>query len=246
MSDPSQNPGRPVPHGRHFDATQWSMVLRAGQGGDEGQAALESLCRTYWYPVYAWIRGRGNGPEDAEDLTQGFFATLLYRESLAAVSEAKGRFRTFLIRSIQYYLADEYDRRTAARRGGGVAPVELDGLSPEARYALEPAAEDAPDAAFDRRWTQVLVARSLQRLEEEQEAAGRGAMMDQLRDFIGGEPDAGAYAAAAEKLGLSRNTVAVTVHRLRGRCRELIMEEILQTVETRAEAEVELKALFGR
>ena len=228
-----------------FADTRWSVVLRAGGGADgDAATALENLCRLYWYPVYAWIRGRGHGPEESQDLTQDFFASLLRRESLAGVSQEKGRFRTFLIRSIQYFLADHLAWKNAARRGGGRPPLELDALEPEKRYTLEPATNDAPDAAFDRRWTQVLVTQALQRLEDEQRAAGRGEMMETLRDFIGGAPDTGEYARAAQALAISQNAVAVTVRRLRMRCRELIMAAIMETVETREEAEAELRALF--
>ncbi len=231
--------------GRDFNATHWSVVLRAGHSGEPGaDTALEWLCRTYWYPVYAWIRGRGHGAEDAQDLTQGFFASLLRRDSLASVAQEKGRFRTFLIRSIQYFLADACAHRIAARRGGGRGLVELDALEPEKRYALEPVTKDSPDAAFDRRWTQVLVTRALARLEEEQRAAGRSAVMEVLRECIGSAPDAGEYARAAQKLGISQNAVAAAVRRLRLRCRDLILEEIMETVETRTEAEAELRALF--
>jgi len=244
--DPSAIPA-PERGGEHarFVETHWSVVLRAGGGaGGDADTALENLCRTYWYPVYAWIRSRGHGPEESQDLTQDFFASLLRRDSLAGVSQEKGRFRTFLIRSIQYFLADHLAWKNAARRGGGHPLLELDALEPEKRYALEPAAGDAPDAAFDRRWTQVLVTRALQRLDEEQQAAGRGEMMETLREFIGGAPDAGEYARAAQALGISQNAVAVTVRRLRLRCRELILEGIMETVETREEAEAELRALF--
>lgn len=242
----SQNPPAVFAPGEgKFTATHWSGVLKAGQAGQPGAAqALEKLCCAYWYPVYAWIRSRGHGPEEAQDLTQDFFVSLLHRQSLASVSQDKGRFRTFLIRCIQYFLADFHDRKTTARRGGGVGPVELDGLDPEARYALEPATNDAPDTAFDRRWCQVLMARAFQRLEEEQAAAGRGEVMALLKDFIGGVPDAGEYARAAQALGISQNAIAATVRRLRLRCREIIVEEVMETVETRAEAEAELRALF--
>ena len=240
-----QKPMSFAPRDGKFTATHWSVVLKAGQTGEPGAAqALEKLCRAYWYPVYAWIRSKGHGAEEAQDLTQEFFATLLHRQSLAAVCQDKGRFRTFLIRSIQYFLADDHDRKTTARRGGGVAPVELDGLDPESRYALEPATNDAPDTAFDRRWGQVLMARAFQRLEDEQNAAGRGEVIALLKDFIGGLPDAGEYARAAQALSISQNAIAATVRRLRLRCREIILEEVMETVETREEAEAELRALF--
>jgi RNA polymerase sigma factor (sigma-70 family) len=229
-----------------FSATHWSVVLKAGQTGAPGAAAaLEKLCGAYWYPVYAWIRARGHGAEEARDLTQEFFASLLHRDSLATVSREKGRFRTFLIRSIQYFLTDHHRQRTSARRGGGAVPLELDSLDPETRYALEPATNDSPDAAFDRRWCQVLVARAFQRMEAEQQTAGRGEMISVLRHCIGGAPDSGEYARAAQALGMSSNAIAVTVRRLRLRCREIILEEVMETVETREEAESEVRALFG-
>ena len=235
----------PAQGGEKFAETHWSMVLRAGHPeAPEAAQALEGLCRAYWYPVYAWIRSRGHGAEEAQDLTQDFFASLLHRRSLAGVSQEKGRFRTFLIRSIQYFLADDHHRKTALRRGGGTPPVELDGLDPEARYAMEPSTNDSPDAAFDRRWCRVLMARAFQKLEEEQAAAGRGDVFGVLREFIGGVPDAGAYGRAAQTLGISQNAVAASVRRLRLRCRGIILAEIMETVESREEAEEELRALF--
>ena len=238
--------GRAV--GGQFAETQWSMVLRAGSPGEPGATlALERLCQAYWYPVYACVRSRGHEPEDAKDLTQAFFASLLRRESLESVSPEKGRFRTFLLRALQYHLSDARSRASAGRRGGGRQVVALDALEPEQRYALEPPAPgDSPDDAFDRRWGAVLMARAFARLEQEQTAAGKAPAFTVLREFIGGTPDAGAYRAAEEALGVARGTVAVQVQRLRQRCRELIMDEILQTVGSRAEAEEELRALFRR
>ncbi len=222
-------------------------MLRAGDAAAPGRDdALEALCRAYWYPVYAWIRGAGTPPEEAQDLTQGYFAMLLRRDAFATLDRAKGKFRTFIIRSLQNFLADEHAKRTAERRGGGRRPVELDGLEPEARYALEPATNDAPDVAFDRRWRHILVSRALARLESEQAAAGRAHVMDLLREFVGGTPEAGAYEPAASALGISTNGVAAAVRRLRARCREIIVDEILQTVGSQAEAEEELAALFRR
>ena len=228
-----------------FADTHWSIVLQAG-GADEANSrpALETLCRTYWYPVYAWIRGRGFDSEESRDLTQDFFVSLLRRESLSRVDQQKGRFRTFLIRSIQYFLADYLASRDALKRGGGVRFLELDAMEPEKRYALEPMAGDSPDAAFDRRWAHVLVTRALARLEAEQVAAGRGVWIEHLREFIGDAPGSGDYGAASLALGISRNTVAVTVRRLRQRCRDLIVEEVRQTVGSPEEAEEELRALF--
>ncbi len=249
MPDPATNAASPTTPeaGGRFEETRWSLVLRAGQSEEPGAgAALESLCRAYWFPVYAWIRSRGHGPEEAKDLTQEFLAGLLRKGSLGSVKQEKGRFRTYLIRSIQYFLTDHLRTQTAAKRGGGRAVIEWDGLNPEQQYALEPATTDTPDAAFDRRWSQVLVARAFQRLEEEQAAAGRATEFAVLKEFIATPPLEGDYAAVAGPLGLSTNATAAAVRRLRLRCRELIMEEIMQTVGTRSEAEEELRSLFGK
>jgi RNA polymerase sigma factor (sigma-70 family) len=230
-----------------FAATHWSLVLRAGDPKNTGAAAaLETLCRAYWYPVYAWIRSRGHGPEEAQDLTQEFFAGLLRKDSLQMVGPEKGKFRTWIIRCIQNLLTDHHRVCSAEKRGGGGAIIEWDGLDPEARYALEPATKEAPDVAFDRRWSRVLLARAFQRLEAEQAALGRAAEFLLLRDFIGAPPGAGDYERIGQKLGATQNNLAVTVRRLRARCRELVMEEIMQTVHKRSEAEEELRALFGK
>lgn len=238
---------RPVPGGGQFAETHWSMVLQAGNPEAPGAAAaLEKLCRIYWYPVYAWIRSRGHGPEEAKDLTQEFLAGLLRKDSLSQVEREKGRFRTWLIRCIQYFLTDQHRLNNAAKRGGGTPLIEWDGLDPEQRYALEPVTHDTPDAAFDRRWSRVLVSRALQRLEEEQRSPGHREAFVLLKEFIGAPPPEGAYGHIAKQLAVTENKLAVTMHRLRLRCRALIMEEIMQTVQTRSEAEEELRALFGK
>jgi DNA-directed RNA polymerase specialized sigma24 family protein len=230
-----------------FTETNWSMVLRAGHPDQPGaEAALERLCRTYWYPVYAWVRGQGPGPEDARDLTQGFFAALLRRESLSTVCQEKGRFRTFIIRSLQNFLVDQHRMRSAEKRGGGRALVDLDALNPEELYRMEPAMRDTPDAAFDRRWGQAIVIKAMERLAEEQKSDGQESSWALLAGFVGHEPDAGDYESAAAQLGAPVNSVAVLVRRLRLRCRELIMQEIMHTVQTRREAKEELRALFGK
>jgi RNA polymerase sigma-70 factor (ECF subfamily) len=136
-----------------FATTRWSVVLAAGDStAPESELALEELCRAYWYPLYAHIRGRGFSPDDAKDLTQDFIASLLRRESLSGVAPERGRFRSYLLAALKYFLADEHASHTAAKRGGGIAPISLEALSPEARYALEPASAESPDVLFDRRW----------------------------------------------------------------------------------------------
>ena len=247
VNDADSDSSLPHQGGGGFAATHWSLVLRAGMPDAPGAAAaMETLSRAYWYPVYAWIRSRGQGPEEAKDLTQEFFAGLLRRESLQMVGPEKGRFRTWIIRCIQNLLTDHHRIRSAAKRGGGAAIIEWDGLQPEARYAAEPATKEAPDVAFDRRWSRVLLARAFQRLEAEQVAKGRAAEFALMREFIGGPPADGDYERIAQQLHATPNNLAVTVRRLRARCRELVMEEIMHTVHTRSEAEEELRALFGK
>jgi len=229
-----------------FTTTHWSAVLRASDGSSPAAcAALEHLCAIYWYPLYAHIRRRGRGPEDAEDLTQEFFATLLRRNSLARVTPEKGRFRTFLLTSLDYFLSDQTAHDRAAKRGGGRNLVSLDGLAAEERYALEPANEESPDKAFDRRWATSLLEQAFNRLEAEQAEAGKGAAFARLKPFLARETEAGEYDSAAAELGALPNTIAKTVQRLRLRARELLLDEAAQTVAHAADAEHELRQLFG-
>jgi DNA-directed RNA polymerase specialized sigma24 family protein len=220
-------------------------MAAGGHDSPEARRALEELFGAYWYPLYAHVRGRGYEAEDARDLTQSFIASLLARESLASVSPEKGRFRTFLLGALKYFLADQLAHRHAAKRGNGVAPMALDALEPEARYALEPASDESPDRLFDRRWAAALMERVLQRLRDEFVEAGKAAHFDVLQPFLAGEPEPGAYEASAQALDLSANTVAQQVRRLRLRCRKLAIEEASQTVGTLSEAEAELRALFA-
>jgi DNA-directed RNA polymerase specialized sigma24 family protein len=228
-----------------FAATHWSLVLNAGSGDSpEANAALERLCAVYWFPLYAHIRRHGHKPEDACDLTQAFFASLLRRNSLSRVGPEKGRFRTFLLTSLNYFLADQADHRNAARRGSGRRPIELDALQAEERYALEPASGETPDKAFDRRWVSALMERALARLEHEQTTAGKSDHFTRLRPFLEREPDPGEYDALAATAGVSANAIAATVRRLRVRLRDLALAEATETLGNPAEAEAELRALL--
>jgi DNA-directed RNA polymerase specialized sigma24 family protein len=228
-----------------FCATRWSMVLAAG-GADspEARRALEDLFRAYWYPLYAHVRGRGFDAEDARDLTQGFIASLLERESLASVSPERGRFRTFLLTALKFFLADDHAHRRAAKRGGGVSPVALDSLDPEGRYRLEPASNESPDRLFDRRWAAALMERVLGQLRNELEADGKSAQFHLLRPFLAGDAGAGEYERIAAAEGVPANTIAQQVRRLRQRLRKLAIEEASHTVTAPGEAESELRALF--
>lgn len=229
-----------------FVTTHWSAVLCAG--GDDSpaaRAALERLCSTYWYPLYAHVRRRGHGPEDAADLTQGFFAVLLRRNSLANVGPEKGRFRTFLLTSLDYFLFDQSARDHAAKRGGGVKLIQLDALDAEQRFALEPTTEETPDKAFDRRWAAALLEQTFTKLETEQALAGKGELFARLRPFLGREVAPGEYDVLAGELGLAANTLAKSVQRLRQRARLLLLDEAAQTVAAAGDAERELRELFG-
>jgi RNA polymerase sigma factor (sigma-70 family) len=229
-----------------FVTTHWSLVLNATAGNSpQARAALERLCSTYWFPLYAHARRRGHNPDDACDLTQGFFLSLLQRGSLARVGPEKGRFRTFLLKSLSYFLADAADHQNTLRRGGGSQLIELDALEAEDRYALEPATEETPDKAFDRRWVAALMARALASLEAEQREAGKAENFARLKPFLGREPEQGEYETVARPLGVTPNAIAAAVRRLRLRLRELALAEVAQTLASPAEAEAELRALLG-
>jgi RNA polymerase sigma-70 factor (ECF subfamily) len=228
-----------------FTATQWSTVLNAGSGDSpEARAALERLCAAYWFPLYASIRRRGYRPEDACDLTQGFFASLLRRNSLARVGPERGRFRSFLLTSLGYFLIDQAKHRDAARRGGGKPLLALDAMRAEDRYAIEPATEETPDKVFDRQWAAALMERAFLRLEAEHAEAGKAEQFGRLRPFLGREPEPGEYETLATPLGVTVNAIASAVRRLRLRLRELALAEAAETVASPAEAEAELKALL--
>ncbi len=229
-----------------FATTHWSTVLQAGDGDSPAaSAALERLCAAYWFPLYAHVRRRGHGSGDAPDLTQEFFAVLLRRNSLARVGPDKGRFRTFLLASLDHFLCDQADRRHAAKRGGGVALIELDALAAEQRFALEPATDETPDKAFDRHWAAALLEQAFARLAREQTLAGKDGLFKRLKPLLAREVEPGEYDALAAELGLQANTLAKNVQRLRLRTRELLIEEAAQTVAAAADAERELRELFG-
>jgi RNA polymerase sigma-70 factor (ECF subfamily) len=206
---------------------------------------LERLCGTYWYPLYAHVRRRGHGPGDAPDLTQEFFAVLLRRNSLARVGPEKGRFRTFLLTALDYFLNDHFARQQAAKRGGGRWPIALDALAAEQRLALEPTTDESPDKAFDRRWAAALLEQAFARLTVEQVEAGKAEMFARLKPLLAREVEPGEYDPVAAELGVTPNTLAKTVQRLRLRARELLIEEASQTVAAPADTERELRELFG-
>ena len=235
-----------MPITARFNTTHWTVVLAAGGTDPQQQlAALEQLCRTYWYPLYAYVRRRGNAPEDAQDLTQEFFARLLEKQWLEGVEKNGSRFRSFLLNALNGFLANQYDRASAAKRGGGRQALSLDAEQAEHRYSLEPATNETPEKVFDRRWALTVLDRGLGRLKDETTASGKARQFELLNRFLSHEPDAGEYAATAAELGVTAGGVGVSVHRLRQRYRELVRAEIAETVADPAQVDAEMEELFA-
>jgi RNA polymerase sigma-70 factor (ECF subfamily) len=235
------------PPGRRpvFVTTHWSMVQAAARSDTpRAQAALEQLCRTYWYPLYAFVRRRGYSPEDAQDLTQDLFARLLEQDSLARAQPDRGRFRSFLLGALRHTLAHDWAKRMAQKRGAGrVLSLDLSGA--EERFRLDPASATAsPDQLFDRQWALALLDQVLKRLETEYQSAGNDSLFHALKETLTGSRQTQPYAALAARLHLSEGAVKVAVHRLRKRYRQLLQAEIEETVTTPEEARQELQYLI--
>ena len=242
---PAPYPCPPLAGARSFVTTHWSVVLTAGQPeSPQAAEALEKLCCAYWYPLYAFVRRRGYSPEDAEDWTQSFFVRLVEGKCLPHASPQRGRFRSFLLTALQNFLADEHDRASARKRGGGRPIVALDSLDAEARYALEPTDDVSPDRLFERRWATTVLEGAWTRLEEEYTAEGKADLFRELRRFNSAQENAPAYAEAAGNLRLPENTVKSLVHRMRRRYRALLRAEIAHTVVDPAEIDEEIRYLL--
>lgn len=230
---------------RTFPVTQWTAVLAAGgRPSPESAAALERLCRLYWYPLYAFVRHRGYSPPDAQDLTQEFFARLLERKWLARADQAKGRFRTFLLHALERFLANEWDKVRALKRGGGQKPVPLQFETGETRYSAEPADLRTPEQVFERRWAVALLGEVIQRLEAECQQEGNAELFTSLQHCLVGEREKLPYPQLAAQLSESEGAVRVAVHRLRQRYRDLLRAEIAHTVASADEVDAEMHHLF--
>ena len=228
-----------------FSATQWSVVLSAGcVDSPQASEALAKLCRRYWTPLYVFVRRQGYAVHDAQDLTQGFFQRLLEKKDLAAVDRAKGRFRSFLLAAMKHFLANEWDRMRAQKRGGGVALISIDSADAERRYQEEPAEQITAEQLFDRRWALTLLDQVLARLGEEMAAAGKAAQFDALKFCLTGEKGA-AYGEIAGRLGMTEGALKVAIHRLRDRYRTLLRDEIAETVGSASDVDEELRQLFS-
>lgn len=226
-----------------FSTTLWSVVVAAGNDDQGGRDALAQLCAAYWYPLYAFVRCRGWNGDDAADLTQAFFARLLERRDIADADRAKGRFRSFLLAALSHFLADERDRRSAIKRGGGVSIISIDAERAAERWAAEPACGDTPERAFERAWAIETVDRARARLEAEYALAGEASVFAALQDgLVRGGPRTHAERAAA--LGKREGAVRVALHRLRRRWRDVLYDEVRSTTRNSAEADAEIAALF--
>jgi len=237
--------GSGLPRSPVFVTTHWSVVLTAGSSDTTGsRRALEKLCQTYWYPLYAYVRRRGFSPPDAEDLTQEFFARFLAHDWVANADREKGRFRTFLLSAMNHFLANEWDKARAQKRGGGAPLLPLEFDTAETRYSREPADNVTPEQHFDRRWALALLETVTSRLRAEYEQEGKGELFAALNPCLVGDRTSQPYGALATKLDLSEGAVKSAVHRLRQRYRQLLREEIAHTVAGLGEVEEELRHLI--
>jgi DNA-directed RNA polymerase specialized sigma24 family protein len=229
-----------------FATTRWTVVLAAGRRDEpQAAAALEELCRTYWYPLYVFARGRGLSKEDAEDSTQELFRRLLSRNDFDGLTAERGRFRAFLLAAMKHFLANEWDRSRALKRGGDNPLLPLDWHQADARYGLDLAAEAGPDTLFDRAWAVTLLERVIGRLRAETEGEGKAALFEAAKPFLTVGGASIPYAQAAATLDMSEVAVRVAIHRLRQRYRELLRDEIRQTLADPGQTESEIQSLFS-
>jgi RNA polymerase sigma factor (sigma-70 family) len=219
--------------GGRFATTRWSLVLAAGlRGSAADEAALARLCVLYWYPVFAFVRRRGHSAEDAEDLTQGFFARLIEKGGLASADRSRGRFRSFLLSACQHFLANEKERSGAQKRGGGRPALSIDVADAERRYERALGHDETPEVVYERQWCLALLAGVLEDLRDEYRATGRERVFDRLKPFLTAEDDGGTYAEAARDLAMAEGAVKVAVHRLRNRYRQTLRARVAATVES--------------
>lgn len=234
------------PSPAQFPTTRWSRVIQAGDpDAPLARESLAELCGAYWYPLYAYIRRRGYGPEPARDLTQDFFARALEKGLLAEADPARGRFRSFLRTVCSHFLANRRDWEQAAKRGGGRVALSFDPAGAEGRYALELADGLTPERIFDRSWALTLLGRVLDALGREYDEAGKGTTFEALRGVLAGDPELPSYAAVAERLGTTEGAARVAAHRLRRRYGELLRQEIAATVTGPSEVDDEIRDLFA-
>ncbi len=229
---------------RQFAATRWSIVLAAGhRSSPDSRRALESLCQTYWYPLYAYVRRRVTDVHEAQDLTQEFFATLLERNGLQAADRERGRFRSFLLTACRNFLADEWDKAKSQKRGGGRRAIPLNFEDVESRYSLEPADDLSPERLYEQQWALTFLDHVLTCLRDEFVGKGKEHHFQALKPFLGGDNEAGSYEAAARDLGISEAAAKVAAHRMRQRYREILRTEIAETVAEPGNVDDEIRSL---
>lgn len=229
---------------RIFATTHWSVVIRAGEGTSEGShRAMETLCRAYWYPIYVYVRRRGYGPEDAQDLTQEFFAQLISKEHLRLADSNKGKFRSFLLATLNFFLAREWSRAHRQKRGGHYKFISLDEQLAEQRYQFEPHASDSPEKNFQRQWALTVLRQTMNALERECAETGKTTLFEEVKQLLSGERDGVSYTAISQRLSMTEGAVRVAVHRLRQRYGELLRAEVSQTIGANGAVEDELRCL---
>jgi len=244
MSSDREVLGTFLPKPAQFPTTHWSVVITAGQHESRlAEEALEQLCRAYWYPLYAFVRRRGYNEQDASDLTQGFFAHLFEHEALHRVDRTKGRFRSFLLASLNYFLSEQRDRANAQKRGGGNEVFSLDAQAAEERYRLEPVDDRSPDKLFELRWALTLLDQVLTRLAREYSDSGKHEAFGLLQPFLIEAKGSKTYAVAALEAGMSEEAFKKAVQRFRQRYHKLFRDEVAQTVADHNEVENELRYL---
>ena len=228
-----------------FTTTHWSVVLEAQGESPAAQEALEKLCRTYWRPIFAFLRRQGIPPEEAEDITQGFFAELLERGSLDAVRKEKGRLRSFLLGGLKYFLANEERRAMAIKRGKGQRLIPLEEFRADDRLEMEPADPVTAEMIYERRWALTVLERVLSRLKDEYVAADNAALFDSLKELLPDEPGSPSQAEIAARMGMNENAVRQAFYRFRQRYQAILREEIANTVATAGDIEDELRHLIA-
>lgn len=235
----------PSPDSEEFASTRWSIVLAAGRADrPDSRQALAELCQSYWYPLYAYVLRRINDPHEAQDLIQEFFSRLLEQNAFAIADPQRGRFRAFLLTSLRNFLTDQWNRTKARKRGGGQMRLSLNFESEKSLDALEPTDDQTPERLFDRQWAITLMDLVMTRLRDELVRAGKELHFEQLKGFLGGGRTGTSYAKVARELGISTGAAMVAAHRLRRRYRDLLREEIAQTVASPDEVDDEIRSLF--
>jgi RNA polymerase sigma factor (sigma-70 family) len=239
----TQGSGTP---GDIFATTHWTVVLAAGRRHTpQSDHALEELCRSYWFPLYAYVRRRGHAKEEAEDLVQAFFARFLAKNYLEGLSAERGRFRAFLLASLKHFLANEWDKSQRQKRGGGATHLSLDWQTADSKFQVAATSEPSPDQAFDREWALALLSKVIERLQAECAADGKAKLFEQLKVFLAEGKGETAQTEVAKALGMGEGAVRVAVHRLRKRYRQLLRDEIANTLSEPSMVDEEIGALFG-